>query len=199
MIRLHYMGRDVIRRDAGRLLDMLRQRYPNVSEAALHQIAKAELARMPPRHKGEVLALFGADILTEDPTTIPAWGLLTAEHRSRVLNPDRYPELRGGGRAALVDPQGLQHTYVWRYSNAWTQEVAPEDARVIREAEITEDARRRGKTPPRYWFRDLDRHGPYTPMRAFDLPVVGRETFSDALEARRYEDSLKRVKQWTGV
>ena len=183
MLRLEYIGKDTARRNWKRLLEHLRRMYPNVSETGIHEIAKAEFVRVAPRHDRLVQALFGRDILAADVTTIPAWPYLTPLMKRWVLN----PALEGRTHETLMDPPGLSRTYVWSKKNNWLQEVTDEDAAIIR------------ASPARTWFRDYDKHGPYTPARTWDLPVVARETFTDAAEARRFERDQKRKKSWTGA
>ena len=183
MITLEYLGKDTARRDWKRLLASLRQTYPNVSETGIHEIAKAEFVRVAPRHDKLVQALFGRDIYAEDLTTIPAWPFLSTFHRQWITDPATV----GRTREALLDPPGLSQTYVWSAANGWVQDVTDEDAAIIR------------ASPAKTWFRDANRFGPYSPARAWDLPVVSRETFNDAEEARRYEQEQKRKHLWTGV
>lgn len=185
-IRLEFIGRDVIRRDPMKFLEQLRERFPNVSEKGLHAIAGAEFEKRKPRHNRHVVCLFGRDILSEDPTTIPAWPLMTADLRNRVLHPEQYQQT-SGKRENLIDPVDLQTTYVWRHSADWIQEVSDHDAEVLR------------RSPARGWFRDVDRHGLYVPGRAWDFPVKERHEAPTLQEAAAIRRDLTRKKTWNGV
>lgn len=225
VVRLEYIGKGAAKRRTMDFLDGLRQRFPRVSEAGLHEIAKTELVRVPPRDKSVVQQLIGADILALDvqPDDLapreaftqtvldeqnimrsyfdePSW-LAEVEDRYREIIPQRvqaWPLLtptvqtlilrtRRADRHKLVDPEGLSRTYVWRASNDFVTEVEDRDAEVI------------FRSAARYWFQNIDRHGRFVQPRAWDLPVIEREAFSDAVEAKRYERDLQRKPLWNGI
>lgn len=181
-VTLLYKGQDIARRNVPALLDGLRAKYPNVTETALHEIVKVELARETPRQPGIVQALFGEDIRTEDVTTIEAWDLLTPFFQ-RLL---RNPAAEGRTIEDIIDPRGMSRTYVWRQENHWLQVVTDADAAIIRQSGAAT------------WFRDAAR-GDYVVPRAWDLPVRQSFEFMDPAEAKRFERDQRRKKQWSGV
>lgn len=179
--RLEFIGKDVARRNQKKLLEGIERQYPTMTQAERNEIALVELAKVQPRHKHLVQHLIGADVVTEDPTTMALWPIMGSQLKRVILG--RSIE----GRRALIDPAGLSRTYVWRASNGWVQEVEDADVDVIR------------ASPARNWFRDADKFGPYRPARAYDLPVKEREAFADAYEAKRFEADLILKPQWRGV
>lgn len=225
VVRLEYIGKGAAKRRTMDFLNGLRQRFPLVSEAGLHEIAKTELVRVPPRDRSVVQQLIGADILALEiqpddlvprdrfMTTVVdehnivrshfderSW-LIEVENRYREILPERVqawsmltPTVQGlilrtprSDRHKLVDPEGLSRTYVWRASNDFVTEVEDRDADVI------------FRSAARHWFQNIDRHGRFVQPRAWDLPVIEREAFSDAVEAKRYERDLQRKPLWNGI
>lgn len=180
-VTLEYIGKGVAKRHTMAFLDGLRRKFPLISEAGLHEIAKSELVKTPPRDKHTVQQLIGADVLAEDVTMIDAWPLLTKTVQSLIL---RTPAAH---RHQLIDPEGLSRTYVWRASTDWLAQVEDADAEII------------FRSAARHWFQNIERHGRFTPVRAWDLPVVEREGFVDLHEAKRYEKDLQRKPLWNGM
>ncbi len=196
MPRLEFVGKDVIRRNLDTVMARLRATYPNVSETGIVAMAQTQVVPIPPRLPQFVQCFFGRDILAEDPTQIEAWPFLTPDLRERILNTAAYLG-EGATRETLLNVP-LSKTYVWSVKTDWVQDVTAADADLLRRVEIPESQIAKGETPPRYWFRDIDQHGPFVPRRAFDLPVVSRETFTDPGEAKRYERDQRRKRQWAG-
>lgn len=180
-VTLEFIGMDVARRNLPAVVAGLRRKYPNISETGVHEMAKAELTMSPPRYPQHVVHLFGADILSADLTTIPAWPLVEPVFQDQLRN----TPVQDRGR--MIDPVGLSRTYVWRQTANWVQEVTAADVDVIRRSEA------------RTWFRSVERHGLWIPHRAWDLPVLDSVAFTDPTEAKRYERDQQRTKQWNGV
>lgn len=178
--RLTFIGHDVLRRDPVKFLDGLRQRFPNVSETGIQEIAKRELGKTPPRYDRYVQCLFGEDILTDDVTTIPAWRWLTPILRRQIQG---VPIEQ---RRELVDPKGMSATYVWRKDNGWVQEVTDSDADILRASNA------------RTWFRDTDAFGTHVPTRMWDFPVIESQSFDNMFDANAYRKDQQRKQQWRG-
>lgn len=183
MIRLEFIGRDIIRRNPMQFLDQLRAKYPTFTEAELHAVAGAEFSKKAPRHRSHVVHLFGRDILTDDLTTITAWQWVTPAFRRILAQADHAK------RAALIDPKlpdALEQTYVWRHENRWIQEVSDSDVAVLR------------RSSARGWFRDVDVHGPYVVPRTWDFPVAERFEAPSIDEGKRFVADVTRKRQWAG-
>jgi hypothetical protein len=167
----------------------LRAAYPGISDKGVNQAVKRMLMGYKPRHDGMIVHLYGEDIMTTNLPAIPAWQWIGDGERIRLLDhpidtgacipPEATGQMRrmlqeelAGrlnrrdiNRSVLISPPGLKQTYVWRLSNGWTQEVRDDDYRLI--LSTVEDRQR---------FRDPDIHGPYTPVRSYDVePEAMRE------------------------
>ena len=178
----------MIRRDYAAYLAQLRRRYPNVSEAGIQAMALRGLELRPPRLEGRVKALFGRDVLSADPTTLPAWPALTATQRQTILHPEWFQhELKGIGREALLDPPGLSRTYVWSAAAGWVQEVEAADAAIILASKI------------RGHFQNVDEAGLFVPQRAWDLPVLETFTTSSVAELKAWERDQQGRRLWSGA
>lgn len=180
-MQLCYIGRDIARRDPAKFLDGLRAKYPAVSETGIQEIARTELGKTPPRYPQEVVHLFGADVLSEDVTTMAAWPWISAYFRRVLQQSDDDAKQR------LIDPADLSRTYVWRRTNGWTQEVSDADVAVIRQSSA------------RTWFRDTERFGAFVPTRMWDLPVIESHTFDNQFDADAYRKDQQRKARWRGV
>lgn len=187
-VRLVFIGKDTSRRNLPMFLDSLRQRYPNVSETGIQEMAKAELTKVPPRYSRYVEHLIGRDILSDDPTKILAWPHMTMTEQSKAVDLRTGQIKPESERLRMLDPFcALENTYVWRKENGWVQTVTDSDAEIIR------------ASLARTWFRDVDRFGDQVPVRAWDLPVIESTGFNDLNEAKRFEKDLQRTKQWRGL
>lgn len=190
----------------------LRAQYPGISDKGVNQAVKRMLTGYKARHKGRIVHLFGADIMTANLEGIPAWSWITPAERRRLMEHaidtgERIPndvegpvrrmlqeELAGRlnrkavNRSVLISPPGLQQTYVWRQSNGWVQEVTDHDYDLI----LSTPANRRQ-------FRDPDIHGPYIPVRSYDAPG---EVVTIARNLREVDYAMRhltRAPQWSGV
>lgn len=181
MVTLEFIGKPSPRRDMNAYYDELRAKYPSLSERGLHEVTKAELERTPPRYSKYVLHLFGQDIATNDPTTLPVWPWMTDYERGRVLS------IPIADRPRLVDPAGLSRTYVWRKDTDWVQDVTDADVEVIRLSEA------------RTWFRNVEKHGRWTPERAYDFPVLETHPMRDWSDVESFERDRERKPAWNGI
>ncbi len=177
---LEFIGKSRVRRDPVRTAEAVRREHPGLSEAGVIEVVRGLLFQDPPRIEQLVVHFWGADILTPDPTTIPAWSLATPYWREVVLNADEAK------RRALIDPKGLSASYVWCAQGKWVQEVSTADVEVIRGSDA------------RTWFRDVDRFGPFVPRRAFDFPVQDTVAIRSADDLRQFRRDQKRKTLWTG-
>lgn len=180
-IRLEFIGFHVVRKDPMKFLTMLREKFPNVSEKGIHAIAAEEFEKRHPRTPRLVVHLFGRDILSDDVTTMAAWPLVDEKERRWLL---QWPLAQ---RETKLDPPGLSRTYVWRKSAGWVQEVTDADADVLR----------RSTAAP--WFRDVDKHGLWTPTRAWDFPVKERFEAPTIADGKAFVRDQTRRKTWNGV
>lgn len=171
-----------------RILDEVREKYPLLKEHEIHELARIaveqSLAKRPPRYEGHVVNLLGRDILSATPEkTVQSWRWMEPidrrdiesvpanERQERIL--DRF------------EPHGLEHSYTWRRQNNWTQDVTPHDVEILRVSEA------------RTWFISADRS--WAPVRNFEYPVIETQMFTDAQEAKRYENDQRRVRRWKGA
>ncbi len=187
MIRLEFIGKDVMRRNWKQVLEMTRAQYPHLTETSIEHIASDMMRQtkgpdgdsisVGPRIDQENLVAWGRDVFAENPETMEAWPLLTPIQRDTVLQ----------GKCRFY-PTGLSKTYVWCKQNDFVQEVSDADAELIRKATFIAG-----------WFQNPEVYGPYTPVRTFDYEVAEEHEFNDLTEARRYERDIQGTKQWNGV
>lgn len=178
---LEFIGKPSPRRDLNAFHDELRAKYPQLSERGVHEVTKAELERTPPRYPGYVLHLIGEDIMTNDPSTIPAWPWMTGYERGRVMSTPLDE------RSRLVDPKGLARTYVWRKETDWVQDVTDADLEVIRLSDA------------RTWFRNIERYGRWTPERAYDFPVIETHPMQEWNDVEAFRRDRERKPMWNGL
>lgn len=222
-VRLEFIGKSISRRNWGDFLDGLRQRYSQLGEAGLHEMATIELSKNQPRDSKFVQQFIGADIL----------GL--GVDVTRVIDRDEFMDVR-------IDANGVVHerfladeyqAAIDRYYRdvlptqieAWPlltrtlkqmilgtppQErerlvdpkglsktyVWRKSTRWVAEVSDADAAIIRALPDESFWFRDIDRHGRYVQERAWNLPVIERHAFLDPYEAKRYEREMKRTGQW---
>jgi len=195
----------------------IRAAHPGITDRGVNQAVKRMLNGYKPRHKGRIVYLFGADIMTAQIDAIPAWRWLSDGAKARLLeHPTEggtcLPETvdgdddqtridlvqaglinehyrKGVNRSVLISPRGLSQTYVWRIENDWLQEVTPADYRLI----FAHPASRRR-------FRDPDRHGPYQDVRSYDGPniVTHREVSRSMRDVEYMLRQTTAAKNWQG-
>lgn len=178
---LEFMSQSAIRRDPIKAYDDVRRKHPGSSEQRIMQIVRGLLFQDPGRPEMLVVHLWGVDILSDDPATIPAWPLATPYWREYIVGADEAK------RRALIEPScRLSTSYVWSRAGRWVQEVSDEDVEVIRQSRA------------RTWFRDVERFGPFMPQRAFDFPVTDTVPIRSADDLKQFRREQKRTAQWTG-
>lgn len=171
-----------------RILDEVRQKYPLLKEHELHELARIaveqSLAKRPPRYQYHVVNLYGADCLSAEPQkNMQNWRWMEPIDRHDLLAiPVNERKERFLDR---FEPTGLEHSYTWRHENNWTQDVTPHDVDILRVSDA------------RTWFVSQDRN--WQPVRNFEYPIIETQTFTDAQEAKRYENDQKRVRRWKGA
>lgn len=181
MVLLEFVGKPSPRRNLNAFHDELRGKYPSLTERGIHEVTQAELEKTPPRYPGYVLHFFSDDILTADLTTLPTWHFFSkAEQRDM---PRRTMEQR----RRLVDPKGMSQTYVWRRENDWLQDVTGADVEVIR------------RSAARTWFRNVERHGPWTPERAYEFPVIESHPMTSKDDIEAFQRDRERKPTWHGL
>ena len=189
-------------------ISAVRKQAPGISNAGINAIVKQTMDnREYKRVPGWIVHRFGLDIMTADPTHLPAWRWMYPGWRDRVLKmpvaggavldgdaanvqrhvfstlqPEHY------NRASLISPAGLSTTYVWRAENDWLQEVTDADAAVLRAAK---DA----------VFRDPSRFGRWVEPRAWIGQVAPTETyrFSQMDDIEAFDRDRTRTPHWAGV
>jgi hypothetical protein len=190
----------------------LRDAYPGISDLGVNQAVKKMLVGYKPRHKGRIVHLFGADIMTADLANNPAWKWIGPGERIRLLDhpinggvviPNdiegpvrlmlqeelwRRLNRREVNRSVLISPPGLRQTYVWRAENGWLQEVNEHDYDLI----LSTPANRR-------LFRDPDIHGPYVPVRSYDAPGQMIGVAHTNREAEYLIRQTRRRPSWQGA
>ncbi len=204
---LIYYGRRNPFENIASFVAMVKTRYPAITTEGIDQIVARQVAYRAPRSPARIVQLLGADILSADLTTIPAWPYLGEQTKRDI---ERYPAETGErvdeldaasqvrlvtglvkekiNRSALISPRGLQQTYVWSQATAWTQEVTDADYDLILKQQ-----------PLAAVLRDPDLTGPYVEIRPYDVPVANTYAFNDMQEAQRFHDDLKRHPQFAGV
>ena len=186
----------------------VRAAHTGITDAGVNHVVKRSLDGYNPRHSGRVVHLYGADIMTADLSSIPAWDLITPEEQRRIaehpmdtgerIDPEnvkvsqlelaRRLDRRNVNRSVLISPRGLSRSYVWRLSSAWVQEVTDDDYALILSVQ--------GNTRI---FRDPDIHGPYTDARSYDAPPTATYITKDQGDVDALMRELTRRPQWSGA
>lgn len=179
--RLEFVSYSIHARDRRAFIDTLKVKYPTVSDDNLERIAEQELWKIKPRLPHTEAFLIGADVLTDDITTIEAWKDLGPKSR-------RFFQSHTGQQLfAMRDPQGLSKTYVWNRGNRWIQEVADTDLPILRASKA------------KSWFRDYDAYGPWPGFaRSWEFPVAERFEAPNLEEAARFAADVRKKKMWHG-
>ena len=204
---LIYTGRRNPFENIASFVAMVKARYPAITKEGIDQIVARQVAYRAPRSPARIVQLLGADIMTADLATIPAWPFLGPETRrdieqcpqdtgERVDEMDAASQVRlvtglvkgKINRSALISPRGLQQTYVWSDATQWTQEVTDADYDLIMQQRSLAAV-----------LRDPDLTGPYVEIRPYDVPVANTYAFPNMQEAQRFHDDLKRHPQFAGV
>lgn len=208
MPRLEWSGGPNPHRDIASFLNKAKAEYTGISDMGLRQLVKRITGNIEARIPMRVVAVFGEDILTENPENIRAWMWLEQEQRDRILaHPVNSGERVGEGdarvsrlemanrldhaavhRSAIVSIPGLEQTYVWRLANRWTQEVSQKDYDLL----TTHPEMKRK-------LQDPDRFGPVKDVRAFDAPVVASYTARNPGDVRALQRQFSSVPQYAGV
>lgn len=195
----------------------IRAAHPGITDRGVNQAVKRMLDGYKPRHKGRIVYLFGADIMTAQLDAIPAWPWLSDGAKARLLehpiaggtclpetvdgddDPKRIDLVQAGlvnahyrrdvNRSVLISPRGLSQTHVWRIDNDWMQEVTEADYRLI----FAHPASRRR-------FRDPDLHGPYQDVRSYEAPgiVTHREVSTSMRDVEYMLRQTSRNQTWQG-
>lgn len=177
---LEFVGKSRVRRDFDATAAAVQRRHPMLSEAGVREVVRGLLFTDPARSQVLVVHLLGADILTDDPESLPAWSLITPHFRHVIQTAD------DATKHAMIDPKGMERTYVWCHAGGWIQEVTDHDIEIIRASDA------------RMWFRDRDAFGAFTPKNAFHLPVVKSIPISSADEYHQFQRDRRRQKSWAG-
>lgn len=200
----------------------IREKFPTITDLGVNQaVARMLDSGQPrgykPRTKGRFVYLFGADIMSADIESIPAWPYMNDAVRERILShpteggitleekvagdddPTQIELIQAGlansqyragvNRSVLISPRGLQNTYVWCYENRWLQDVTDADARLILGVRGADQK-----------FRDRTIHGPYEDVRSYEGPNIVRTRIeAPASEADYIMRQLKAAKSWQGT
>lgn len=205
--RLEYHGRKHAFENLASFVAMVKARYPSITPEGINQIVARNVANREARSPARMVQLLGADIMTSDLTTIPAWPFLGPQTQRDIATyphdtGERVDELDARSqvrlvtglvrekinRSALISPRGLQQTYVWSDATHWTQEVTDADYDLI--------MRQRSLAAV---LREPDLVGPYVEIRPYDVPVTAVHAFDDMMEASRFHDDMQRHPQFAGV
>lgn len=165
--------------------EQIRKRKPGITDRGVSEVVARMIEQYDPRTDRRSVVLFGEDIMTEDPTSLPVWESLAGKIRQRVLahphdigeriDPlaERAIEMErletlpraAVNRSFLIHPP-LKQTYCWlkRSATPWTQEVRDDDYVVI----MNDPVHRR-------LFQDPDIKGPYQDVRAYDYGNLAKE------------------------
>lgn len=168
-----------------RILNEVRAKYPLLKEHEIHEIARRtveeSMGSRPPRYEAMVQNLLGADICSEDlVANVQSWRWMTPDDQRWIKS---VPLSRRAEWLDQFTPRGLEQSYTWRRENNWTQDVTPHDVEILR-----------ADRDCCHWFVSADQN--WQPVRNFEYPVIERQTFTDATEAKRYEKDQRRHKQW---
>lgn len=207
MPRLEYTGGVNPHRDLPSFVKKVKTQFPTISERGISQLAKKALDLYDARTGVRSVSVYGEDILTEHPETIPAWPFLEDHEQRRILaHPIASGERLGAGtdkisrlemanrldhgsihRSALVSLAGLEQTYVWRMRTLWVQEVTPNDYALL----LAHPQMRRK-------LQDPDIHGPVLDVRAYDWHVTDRHIAHDMADVRALQRHFSRTPQFAG-
>lgn len=205
---LTYHGRKHAFENLASFVAMVKARYPSITPEGINQIVARNVASREARSPSRMVQLLGADIMTADLTTIPAWPFLGPQTQRDIASyphdtGERVDELDAKSqvrlvtglvkekinRSALISPRGLQQTYVWSDATQWTQEVTDADYDLILRqrslAAVLRDPERAG--------------GVYVEIRPYDVPVTTVHPFNDMMEASRFHDDMTSSPHFAGI
>lgn len=206
-IPLEFIGLPGPHRDMAKFVNAVRERTPGITNSALQDVVHAAGVKLPPRYKRQAWVHWGADILSDDLTSIDAWPYLDPARRNEVA---RLP--REGGvtvtagdpkastlmrdalvkgtlnRRSLMMPAGLSKTYIWCAANNWMQEVSDADAAILRSAPFA-----------RLLFRNPNYASGPVEVQSLTRPVVERFALTSLEDAQALERDHTRRPQWKGV
>lgn len=209
MIRLEYIGQPGPHRDPERFVKAVRAAKPSLTDDDIVTIVRRGNARFKPRWERALWQVFGADILTDDLTQIEAWSLIEPNWQELLgmfpveggqLMPET-PEgvealnmaiqsrnLAGINRRVLMRPPGLSRSYVWRDANAWIQEVADADAKILRETPVLNQC-----------FRNVDQANGPVLVQSYEYGVSDRQQFANFDEFEAFRQDEQRKPTWRGM
>lgn len=194
-----------------------KKNFPGISDIGIAELyTRAVMYAQPPGY-GDIIILFGRDILSEEVATLPWWPLLDEFHQNLVLS---HPiqggvKLQGGvedvkaailggyqgrtniARHSLISLDGLENTYIWCRLNEWVQDVTPSDY-----AAMMEHKRTAGPKSRKFFasIRVIDDHGLYGYVRPFSHAIVrDREVARTAEDVKRLLDDHRLKGYFGGV
>lgn len=193
----------------------VKAKHPGISDKGINQVVKLAVGEYQPRivHQdgstARIVMLFGADIMTADLETLPAWPYLAPSAKQRLadhpivggatVDPENVQLSRAElanrlerhtvNRSALVSIAGMEQSYVWSADTPvpWTQMVSENDYHLIM------------GSPQRRLFRDPDLHGPYVPVRSYDAYQVAERHTGNKSDLVHYIKETTRQPQWSGA
>lgn len=139
-----------------------------VYNATVHRDAPYKIG-----NANKVFVLFGADILSNEPLSNPAWQYMPPGIARDVLNEALEQRL---ARCAIP---GLSQTYLFSWHTNWIQQMPEGDYDLIM------------ASPVRARFKDPELVGLHQEVRAYDAPVKERISVDNADDARRVLDERK--------
>jgi hypothetical protein len=138
--------------DLGTFIEVARKRHPNATntQRKLNQYVARATVERPQRAPWLKHVEFGADILSNEFGSLPAYQFFTADQVARLL------AMPIAQRHTLITIPGLEHTYIWLDQNQWLQDVSDHDIQVIRHH------------PRRHWFSLPEKVGYHVDVRSYD-------------------------------
>ncbi len=165
--------------DLGKFVETAKRIHPratNTPRKLSQYVARATVER-PQRAPWLKHIEFGADIMSNEFASLPAYQYFTSDQLARLL------AMPMDLRQSLITMPGLEHTYIWLDQNNWLQDVSEHDIAVIKRHER------------RKWFSLPEKVGYHQDVRSYD--GNGIEEFDQQPIAKSanvdYADELGRV------
>ena len=155
-----------------KFVDRLLKTYPGIKtidqiRSAIYRATVERKQRFRAGEGGTVTVFFGADIMSDEPLSNPAWQFMPAGWAQAILS--QSTDLR----EAMRTVKGLSQTYFFTWHNNWLQEVTDEDYDLIMTSQY------------RKMFKDPEIHGLHVEVRAYDGIKMERISVNSLEESQR--------------
>jgi hypothetical protein len=148
---LEYAGLPNVWEDLPGFVEWAGKAHPRIkSQIGLSQLVARHTVERQQRHPWSRHIEFGADILSDEHVSLPAFQYFTVEAMEYFQKMPREQRLR------LIELPELENTYIWNHQNSFLQELTDHDFRVVMMSHHN------------VYFRVPDIQGPFVETRAYD-------------------------------